>query len=227
MKALFISQIAPAEKRLERGIPADTDTMPDIFAGLGVELTVVDATVEELPDPRLWDAIIVGGSLGSANDTEPWRLRLLDWLRDVPTDQPFFGICGGHQIFARANGGEVGPIGCVQAGVWPLHVECERCVIQAHAEGVVRVPAGAEVVAADQAGVQILRYSPTRVTTQFHPEFDAALAQLVFGLMEDVRAPEATDAAVAYGKEVLRAWIAAVRSGAGVAGVDAARVDDP
>lgn len=221
MRALFVSQIAPAETRLERGIPADADTMPGIFANLGVELTVVDATAEELPDPRRWDAIIVGGSLGSANDTEPWRVRLLDWLRAFPPEQPFFGICGGHQLFARAHGGEVAPMGWLQAGVWPLG---EREVVQAHAEVVVAVPDVAEIVAADHAGVQILRYSPTRVTTQFHPEFDTTLARLVFGLMEDVRAPEATDAAVAHGKELLRAWIAAVRSGAGV---DAGRVDDP
>lgn len=216
MNVLFVSQIAPAAERLERGIPADADTMPSIFAELGVALTVVDATAEPLPDPRDWDAVIVGGSLGSANDPEPWRQALLDWLRGFPHDLAFFGICGGHQLFARAHGGEVAPMGWVQAGVWPLG---DHLVVQAHAEVVVGLPATAEVVAADHAGAQILRYSPTRITTQFHPEFSPGLARHVFGLMQDVREPESVEVASAYGKDLLRAWIAAVRSRAGVCAV--------
>lgn len=215
MKILFVSQIAEEAVRIERGVPRDKDTMPAIFAGLGVTLTVVDATTEALPDPTAFDGVIVGGSLGSANDTEPWRLRLLDWVGAVdPT--PFFGICGGHQLYARARGGEVAPIATPQGGVFPLTLadvpEFGGAVIQAHGEAVVKVPDGAEVWAADDACVQALRYGPTTWTTQFHPEFDDRLARFVFGLFPEPQATERATEAVVSGKALLRAWLAAIQA---------------
>lgn len=209
MTFLFVSQMADAATRAARGMPNDAEIMPPVFAELGVRLVVVDATAEALPDPRGFDAVVVGGSLGSANDTEPWRRRLYEWLRVFPDDVPFFGICGGHQLYALARGGAVAPLGFVQAGTTTL---CIGPVVEAHSEAVVQVPAGAEVLASDGAGVQMLRYSPTVLTTQFHPEFTPALARFVWSGMQGVAGADAVDEAVATGRRVLRGWIDEIRA---------------
>ncbi|MDO8435727.1 MAG: gamma-glutamyl-gamma-aminobutyrate hydrolase family protein [bacterium] len=63
-------------------------------------------------DLRRFKGIVMTGSFGSANDTEPWREVVKAWYRDVVRRQhrvPFLGICGGHQLVAVALGGTVGP----------------------------------------------------------------------------------------------------------------------
>lgn len=188
--------------------------MPGIFAALGVDLAVVDATTEALPDPRAFDGVVLGGSVGSANDQEPWRLALLGWLSGLG-EKPFFGICGGHQLYARARGGSVGPTE-PQVGVWPLELPgvpgFQGRVVQVHGEAVQAVPTGAEVWAQDGSGIQALRYGPTTWSTQFHPEFDERLALLAFDLVpHPEREPELVSAASASGKALLRAWLDEVR----------------
>lgn len=64
---------------------------------------------EALPDldgPDRPDAVVIGGSFHSVHDNLPWQRAAIDWLRAaraMGTDgPPVLGICGGHQLMARA-----------------------------------------------------------------------------------------------------------------------------
>jgi GMP synthase (glutamine-hydrolysing) len=184
------------------------------FAPFGATLTMHDATLARPPAPTGFDGVVVGGSFGSANDQEPWRLALRDWLTTHP-NVPLLGICGGHQLLAHALGAPVEVSPASQMGVYPLVLSdvpgFTGRVVQLHHERVATVPPGAELWATDEMGIQALRYGPRRWTVQFHPEMDAEVVQVAgaqSGLSEDVWAD--LDAAVAGGRAVLSAWIRAL-----------------
>jgi GMP synthase (glutamine-hydrolysing) len=217
MRLLYLSQLLdPADPR-RATTPREADTMPPIFAALGATLVVHDATLAPPPPPDGFDGVVVGGSFGSANDTEPWRVALREWL-DHHLDVPLFGICGGHQLLARALGAVVERAPAPQLGVFPLALDLPGFlgqVVQLHGERVAAPPPGAEVWASDDMGIQALRYGPTRWTTQFHPEMDAALARMA-GAMSGMHDADwdvgALAAAVVGGRAMLVAWLANVRA---------------
>lgn len=226
MRILFISQmLAPDDPRRTAAwstttgefapFPDERLFIPSVFEGTGAEILVVDATTEALPDPRQFDGVVVGGSVGSANDREPWRVALENWLQTW-TEVPLLGICGGHQLLARALGGEVAVMPSSQYGVFPLTLEeipgFSGWVVQLHAETVVRYPEGAEVWASDPCGVQALRYGPNRWTFQFHPEISREVvvdAGKRLGIQEWPRLEEA----ISGGRALIRAWLAQLRTG--------------
>lgn len=215
MRVLYISQLAdPADPR--RGAAMlEVERMPGILRGLGLDHVFHDATLSPPPSPEGFDAVIMGGSFGSANDTEPWRLALREWLLAYP-DVPFFGICGGHQLLAKAHGAAIEACPASQIGVYPLEL-CgvpgfQGRVLQLHHERVAAAPPGATVWATDDMGIQALRFGPHRWTFQFHPEMDEELAnEAASASGHDASAWQDLDRAVVSGRAVLDAWIAAVR----------------
>ncbi|HVI52610.1 MAG TPA: type 1 glutamine amidotransferase [Candidatus Sulfotelmatobacter sp.] len=130
------------------------------------------------------DGYVVTGSRFSAMDETPWMLHLEQFLRDaVDKDRPVFGICFGHQILAKALGGEVRQ---AEQG-WQLGLKTYQVVkrpdwmadapdtlrINAiHQDQVVRAPDGAEIIATSpQCPVAGLVYGDKAVSLQAHPEF--------------------------------------------------------
>jgi len=130
------------------------------------------------------DGYVITGSRFSAMDETPWMLRLESFLRDaMAKDRPVFGICFGHQILAKALGGEVKQ---AKQG-WQLGLQSYQLVKRPewmeespdtlrmnaiHQDQVVSLPEGAEIIAsAPQCPIAGLVYGDKAASFQAHPEF--------------------------------------------------------
>lgn len=147
---------------------------------------------EPLPEPAVYRAAIITGSWSMVTDQHAWSEATAEWIRRaVAINTPLFGVCYGHQLMAHALGGQVGyhpqgrEMGCMDIELLPL-AENEPLLAGApqrfkahltHLQTVVRLPAGAKVLARSAHDPhQVVRYSPTAISTQFHPEFTQAIS---------------------------------------------------
>ncbi|KAK0380903.1 oxidoreductase family protein [Colletotrichum limetticola] len=66
--------------------------------------TTWDVVAGHYPNPADVDAILITGSIAAAYDTDPWVLRLGDFIRRVYEHHPnvrIFGTCFGHQLIGK------------------------------------------------------------------------------------------------------------------------------
>lgn len=154
----------------------------------GVEIEIVDAeNGEDLPSVQDCAGAVITGSHSMVTDNLPWSVRLEEWvLYLLHTDTPLFGICYGHQLLAKAAGGQVGfhprgeEIGTVEVQLLPecIHDPVFQSLPQSflvhatHEQTVLRLPTGAVCLAANE-------YEPNHAFrlggwawgVQFHPEY--------------------------------------------------------
>lgn len=145
-------------------------------------------TDEPLPDAKRGSAIIVTGSSASVIERAPWMLRAEGYLRAaVQHQQPLLGICFGHQLLARALGGDVEKnprgreIGTVRVNVLPeasgdplfSGLPSELHVNATHVDTVTRLPKGATLLATTPLEPHAaFRVGEWAYGVQFHPEID-------------------------------------------------------
>jgi len=161
----------------------DIDTagfIGDAFEARGASLDVHLFPDEgALPAVDGVDHVVVFGAISSVNDPDSWIAEELTWLRAAnAAGVPVLGICFGAQLLCAALGGrietmpdkEVGWFAvesadedAVPSGPW-LEFHNDRCLL----------PAGAAVLARNEAAVQAFRIGP-HLAVQFHPEVDGAL----------------------------------------------------
>lgn len=164
-------------------------------AGLGplaVPVAVVNPQQrDELPKPELCAGVVITGSHAMVTDNLPWSLGLERWLPSLLAAQiPLLGICYGHQLLARAAGGEVGyhPLGkeigtvAVQglaaADQDPLFQSLPRRfrAHATHAQTVLRLPQAAIPLAGNSFEPNhAFRLGACAWGVQFHPEYSAAI----------------------------------------------------
>jgi len=196
---------------------------------LGFEMPVVRAHAGEQLGPALDRArpqgIIVTGSPLSVIEKAPWMLQLGDeLLRAGERGTPVLGVCFGHQLLARAAGGDVvqnprgREIGTVSVQLTdagrkdPLFAWAGGPEIQVqatHVDAVDPLPAAATVLASNEnTAAQAYRLSETVAGVQFHPElWGAAMRDLILS-RRDKLAAEGRDA------EALSARVREVEAGA-------------
>lgn len=162
-----------------------------LFAGEGFTFTawpVLDGAVPEGPEAA--DGWLITGSRHGVYDDLPWIPPLEALIRDIAdTDRPLVGICFGHQAMAQALGGLVEK----HSGGWTVgktaydwHDGTVRYLNAWHQDQVVTPPQIAETLASNATcRYAALRYSPTMMSVQAHPEFGD---RMIAGLLE-TRAP--------------------------------------
>jgi len=98
-------------------------SLPNGLADLALDAYDV-RNAKEYPQMDLldtYDGIVISGSSASAYEDVEWINKLVSWVAEIATSRPYIkliGICFGHQIIARALGGE-----CVSnGGKWEVAI---------------------------------------------------------------------------------------------------------
>ena len=139
----------------------------------------------ELDAPERYDAIMVfGGAMHPDQDAEhPWLADEAAFILEaIDREVPLFGACLGAQLIARATGAHVGRAARAEVGWHTVHVNesgladpvlgvlPERVdAFQWHYYGF-ELPAGAELLAENDAACQAYRLGERTWGVQFHPE---------------------------------------------------------
>lgn len=175
--------------------PAEGADDRDWFAARLAELGLADAfdvvavdaaNGASLPAADSVDIAVIGGSLHSVSEERRWQRRIWDWLPAYRRrGAPLLGICGGHQMIARAGGV---PVTVLDDGPWagslPVRLSpagAAHALFRDHPaeprfhfgnnEHVSRPPTGAEVLAAvDGSPCLALDHGGDWLSVQFHPE---------------------------------------------------------
>lgn len=179
--------------RLPDFIPNYESLFFDLFDSIGVEATyrIYQTWQGELPSTVNPDELyLVPGSLDSAYDDKPWIVSLLHWIEKAYCrGAKMMGVCFGHQVIARALGGEVRKYdGGFGAGVRQSRVidnEMKRFfpdermrLLYSHHDQVMALPDGATRCAtSDFCLNESYRIGRQVVTFQGHPEFTVAYSR--------------------------------------------------
>ena len=157
------------------------------------QITVYDARKSD-PQPNLDDfkGVIITGSHSMVTACEPWSEALLPYIRTMNDKAiPVFGICFGHQLIAKALGGEVGyhPIGpepgtvdisLTEAGKTDAlmgQISTTFKANEGHSQSVLKLPPQATLLAANSFEPHQAFRLGNIWSVQFHPEFTREIAQ--------------------------------------------------
>lgn len=192
MKKLIIIKVGATFPALARNFgDFDRWTMQG-FGAADFECCVLDVEHgASLPAPEECAGAVITGSHSMVTDNLPWSMQLEKWLPLlIETEVPLLGICYGHQLLARALGGEVGyhpagkEIGTVAIRLlpeasddpllqslplsFPAHVT--------HSQSALKLPPGAVRLAESEHECNhAYRVGKCAWGVQFHPEFNAAI----------------------------------------------------
>lgn len=141
-----------------------------------------------LPPAADCAGVVVTGSHAMVTEALPWSVKVEKWIPSLlEAAVPFFGICYGHQVLAKAGGGKVGfhsrglEIGTTQIRLLadraddPLFASLPKrfWVHATHSQTVLRLPPGAVHLAEnDYEPHHAFRLGGSAWGVQFHPEYD-------------------------------------------------------
>jgi GMP synthase (glutamine-hydrolysing) len=202
MKKLYIIKAgATFSSTLEQYGDFD-DWIKNALGELAIPVEVVKVLQgSPLPSPDVCRAVIVTGSHAMVTDNLLWSLALEEWIPLlVKAGVPFLGICYGHQLLARAMGGEVGyhPLGreigtvsitLMPEGEYDFLVKGFPSLFSAHtthAQTVLRLPPLAKHLArSDHDPHHAFRVGVCAWGVQFHPEYTADVMRAYISAQAD------------------------------------------
>lgn len=162
------------------------------FAGYDVESQQYPASIDEC------DGYLITGSRHSVYDPLPWIPPLESFVRELHArEKKLLAVCFGHQLVARALGGEAGPaergwtIGVQHTRIdtpfpWTSDRATSTRLIHSHKDQVSALPPEAEHVGGNDACPSGLYRIGTHVmSVQAHPEFSPEYARALYQVRRD------------------------------------------
>ena len=154
------------------------------------EVTFFDVTCMQFPSQRsMCEVYVVSGSKKSCNDPDAWITQLHEFVYECfQHHTPLVGICFGHQVMARALGGEVER----SHKGWGVGVhsyyltkqrhlfdnQSEVRLICSHQDQVTKVGKGGEVIGGSEfCPNAIVTYKECHIGIQAHPELSKDYAR--------------------------------------------------
>ena len=154
-----------------------------------IEYTIFDCREGYIPSSvDTCDGWVITGSRHSVTEELPWMLKLEAFARNaINANIPIVGICFGHQLMAKAMGGQVKPAeagwGCGLMSYRPTeghegNLPHEVQLNAMHQDQVVEAPSLADVfMSSDFCPIAGLKYSEVAFSVQPHPEFTTEFTQ--------------------------------------------------
>jgi len=184
---------------------ADHGQYPEMFAKLllpvepSLQFVTFDAENSELPsDIHAADAYLITGSRRGVNDGYPWIEALISFVVKLHEAQKkIVGICFGHQLIAKALGGQVikSPKGwgvgmskndVRQQKGWMQPYQAQLNILVSHQDQVVELPQEAEVLASsDFCPNYMMQIKSNVLSIQGHPEFSKGYSKDLLDSRED------------------------------------------
>ncbi len=180
------------------------------LAGPGFEATTFDVVTGPPPRIEACEAYMITGSPAGVYEDLPWIAPLIEFLREARGRARLVGVCFGHQILAKAFGGEVikSPkgwgVGLHRYGVeerrpWMDSADEVRIAVS-HQDQVVTLPPGCRVslTSAFTPYAGLAYDDGSAISFQGHPEFDPDFAKALIEARRGTRyTDEQADAAIA------------------------------
>ena len=222
---LLCDHVAPELEPSAGGYPEMFERM--FRAHPAVRLQFYDATAGEFPaNLDECDGYLTSGSAGSVNDDVAWVRKLEEFVRLLDAERAkLFGICFGHQMIAKALGGEVHvadqgwgvgvhEVTIVEHQPWMDPPANSYQVINSHQEQITKLPVGATVLASTPHCPVAMFRCGSLVGIQGHPEFPkdyaaALLESRVSIIPPDVYSAAASSFVSQLDVELLSRWIVA------------------
>ena len=176
-----VKELGDFEDWIEKGLVQGPD-----------DVQVVNAEHQHpLPEIREAKGVVIAGSHAMVTQNLDWSMKIEAWIpKLIQAEIPLLGICYGHQLIARAMGGEVDfhpngleigttDIECLNSGendplfrdlpqVFKAHVS--------HSQTVTKLPESAVVIAKNSFEPHhAFRIGRAAWGVQFHPEYDTAI----------------------------------------------------
>lgn len=189
MKTLFIISAGKTFEDVEQEFGNFDLWTKGVLGTMTVPCTVlyVDDPQMALPEPQQAAGVVITGSHSMVTDKLEWSERIIAWLPQIVEHGiPVLGICYGHQLLAKAMGGEVGfhPKG-IEAGTRAITILesakddklfqwlPEKITGQTfHSQSVLKLPPQAVLLASNSHEPHhAFRVGRHAWGVQFHPEF--------------------------------------------------------
>jgi GMP synthase (glutamine-hydrolysing) len=209
MRPLLLIQTGEAPDALRSRFGGFADWFRNAMRLQATQMRVVRVdTGEPLPEPAQIAGAVITGSAAMVTERADWSERTAAWIRDaIDAETPLFGVCYGHQLMAHALGGTAGwlpggreigteSITRLASGEMPgfRGLPASFPAQTTHRQSVLVPPRGAEVLARSQRDPhQLLRYAPSALSSQFHPEFTPDFMRAYIEVRADALRDEGLD----------------------------------